>query len=251
MKAKDGRTRVERMLDIAELFFPRREIAYVFEMGAKDCEDTLRLHKALPLADIYTFECNQETLPICRKAVAAIPKIHLTESAVSDKGGTIGFYPIDTEKTETVHKDGNPGASSIFRASGDYPLEHYVQKETAVPSTRLDGFMETHRLPGIDILWLDAQGAELSILKGLGKKLRTVRFIHTEVEFMSIYEEQPLWEDVKAFLESNGFRFFGFAYKGAYFGDAIFVNKDIAPRWIGILKKRLKWRAKERGLKKS
>ncbi len=214
-------------------------------MGAKDCAETLRFNKAFPVADIYCFECNQETLPLCRKSVAGNIKLHLTEKAVSDEDGTITFYPIDTDKTGTIHKDGNPGASSIFQASGKYSIENYVQKETKVPATRLDTFMEEKNLGGIDILWLDAQGAELKILKGLGKKLRTVRLINTEVEFTEIYKGQPMYRDIRDFLTENGFEFYGFTYKGAHFADAIFVNKDLVPKRFGIRPKIIRVRLRD------
>lgn len=231
----------ESFLHVASTFFPAKEVLYVFEMGAKDCSDTLRFNAAFPLADIYTFECNQETLPLCRAAVAGKDKIHLTEKAVSDTDGTVTFYPIDTEKTQTKFADGNPGASSMFKASGKYPAETYVQKTTTVPSVRLETFMNEKRIPGIDVLWLDTQGAELKVLQGLGRKLRTVRFIHTEVEFMEMYSGQPLWKDIKGFLTSNGFTFVGFTHKGKYFGDAVFVNNDVASR-IGMMRRLMKLR---------
>lgn len=230
----------KQYMDVLRRFFPAKEVMYILEMGAKDCADTLRFHREFPYAHIYTFECNQDTLPICRKAVAGNDHITLTESAVSDTDGTLTFYPIDAAKTVTPYKDGNPGASSLFKASGKYPLEQYAQKEVRVPSTRLDTFMDKHALPGIDILWLDTQGAELKILHGLGKKLRNVRSIITEVEFMEIYSGQPLFREIRSFLEAHGFVMVS-VYKNQYFGDAIFVNKDVA-RPLGLWRRIMKVR---------
>lgn len=224
-------------------FFPSSDVRFVFEMGGHKCTDTIRFYETFPLAEIYTFECNQETLPICKKAIESKKRIHLTEKAVSDINGPITFYPIDTKKTKTIHKDGNPGASSIFKASGKYPVENYVQNETTVQSTRLDTFMNEHRIGGIDVLWLDTQGAELKILQGLGKKLRTVRIINTEVEFMDIYSGQPLFKDIKKFLTKNGFKFYKFTYKGQYFADAVFVNNDLVNGSFGSRAKFLKRKA--------
>jgi len=215
-----------RLVETLEMFFPSKEVLYVFEMGARDCSDTLKFDDYYPNTKTYTFECNPETLPICRETIKNKERICLTEKAVSDEDGKTIFYPIDAKKTSTPHKDGSPGASSLFKASGKYPVEQCVQKEITVPTTRLDTFMTEKDIPGIDILWLDVQGAELKGLRGLGKKIRTVRAIQTEVEFMETYRGEPRWKEVKKFLKQNGFTFVKFSIKGKYSGDAIFVNKD-------------------------
>jgi len=208
-------------------FIPAHKVKTVFEMGAKDCSDTLALHDLYHGADVYAFECNPDTLPKCRKKVAGIERIHLTEKAVSDKTGSVTFYPIDTEKTKTPHRDGNPGASSMFKATGKYPKEQYVQKKVTVPAVSLSDFMDEKKIPGIDLLWLDTQGAEIKVLTGLKEKLAKVKVIHTEVNFMEIYAGQPLFEEVKAFLEKNGFEFICFTSKEEHFGDAVFVHSSI------------------------
>ena len=48
---------------------------------------------------------------------------------MSDKNGYIKFYPINPELTETTHKDGNIGASSMFKASGKYPIEKIYKRD--------------------------------------------------------------------------------------------------------------------------
>jgi hypothetical protein len=90
----------------------------------------------------------------------------------------------------------------------------------------LDSFVKQQGVHKIDILWMDIQGGELKALQGLGSYISIVDCIHTEVEFMDIYANQPLFRDVKRFCEANGFIFSGFTWLGGTFGDAIFVNKQ-------------------------
>ena len=197
----------------------------IFELGARDCNETLAFSETFPNATIYSFECNPQTLPKCRQAVNSVGNINLIEKAVSEIDGQISFFQIDTEKTLTTWEDGNPGASSIFKASGKYPVEKYQQNEITVQSIRLDTFIGLGKIKNIDLIWMDLQGAELGALKSLGTFIQNVSVIHTEVEFIEIYSGQPLFEDIKDYLKSKGFMFVEFTSKTRFSADAIFINK--------------------------
>jgi FkbM family methyltransferase len=206
------------------------EVAMIFELGARDCEETLQFAATFPSAQVYAFECNPATLPICRERVREYSGIHLVEKAVSETDGSLTFFPIDQEKTVTTWEDGNPGASSLYKASGKYPIENYVQNEIVVQSTRLETFMAENGIDAIDIIWMDIQGAELQALKSLGHYVKGVKLFHLEVEFFEIYEGQPLFAEVASFLISKGFVLIGFTYKSAYAGDAIFASSHCFSR---------------------
>jgi FkbM family methyltransferase len=218
---------VGKIADIVDRLIGSKKISTVVEIGAKDCTETIGLSERFPAAHIYTFECNPATLPLCRARVAGNTSITLTEKAVSDKDGTVTFFPIDPEKTRSPWADGNQGASSLLRASGKYPKETYVQREITVPSTTLLSFIDAQGIAEIGLLWMDIQGAELMALKSAGKKLSTIKVIHLEVEFMEIYSGQPLMADIKRYLNRNGFSLYGFTNFGRYSGDAVFVNDSV------------------------
>ncbi len=132
----------KNLLELMPRFLPHRDVRVIVEVGARDCTETIHFSRTFPQAHIYTFECNPATLPACRDRVKGIKNITLIEQAVSDKNGTISFFPIDPDKTETTWEDGNPGASSLLRASGKYPIERYVQKKIQVKTTTLKSFLK-------------------------------------------------------------------------------------------------------------
>jgi hypothetical protein len=131
------------------------------------------------------------------------------------------------KKTQTTHENGNPGASSLLKANPEYPIEKYVQNEITVPSTNLKTFLDERNIPEVDILWLDAQGSELGILKGLKDRLKDVKIIKTEVLFKEQYFGAPLFDELEEWLDANGFRFVRFLEKYEWFGDAVFINKNL------------------------
>lgn len=207
------------------LYNDLESIKIIVELGARDCKETLHFEENYPNANILTFECNPATLNICRKAVIGKSRISLFEKAVSDTNGTIKFYPVNPEMTETTWEDGNPGASSLFKASGNYEIENYVQDEIIVDTVRLDNILRSEDISEVDLLWMDIQGAELMALKGLGKTINNIKVIHTEVEFIEIYTNQPLFEEIKSFLINKNFQFVGFTTQHQFAGDAVFLNQ--------------------------
>ncbi len=52
---------------------------------------------------------------------------------------------------------------------------------------------------------IDIQGGELMALSHAKKRLKSTLVIQTEVEFMPMYEGQPLFSDVDIFLRKHGF----------------------------------------------
>ncbi len=218
-----------RFIDIVLKFYPKNNVSTIVELGARDCTETLEFNKIFPKADIFTFECNPNTLPICKRRIKGIDKITLIDKAVTNFVGKVKFYPINKSKTRTTWADGNQGASSLYRASGNYPVEEYVQDEIDVQAITIMKFMNEYKLNDIDLLWMDIQGAELSALKGAHNYLRQIKFIHLEVEFMQIYAEQPLFKEIKRFLTRHGFFLNSFTNFGEFSGDAIFVNRKIIP----------------------
>lgn len=224
---KNIRDNLDITIDVVNKAFNGHDVNVIIEIGARDCAETVRLANQYEKAKIFTFECNPATIEICRERVAGLNNVTLIEKAITNTNGQIKFYPTNPEKTMTTWPDGNPGASSIFKASGKYPVETYIQDEIVVEAVTLYSFLFEHNLDSIDLLWMDIQGAELSALQGLGKSIENVKIIQTEIEFFEIYEGQPLFDEVRNYLRNWGFYFAGFTARCEYFADAIFINKKI------------------------
>lgn len=227
---------LDAFCDIADRIIGGSAVKTVVEIGARDCAETLAFASRYPQAQIYTLECNPETLPLCRERMGGKPNVRLIERAIADKNGAVDFYQIDTKRTKTQYPGGNPGASSLFPASGDYPLENYVQNKITVPAITLKALFKQERIESVDLMWMDIQGAELAALRGAQEDLARIKLIHLEVAFFEVYKNQPLFKEIKSFLGKNDFAFLTFTQISRYAGDAIFVRRD--------LDKRAKWQEK-------
>ena len=180
-------------------------VSVVLDIGARDCIQSRELATVFPSATVVAIECNPDTLPACRAVAAANPRITLIEQAVHEHTGRTDFYQIDRDNTVTAWPDGNPGASSLFKATGRYPIEDYKQFKITVDCDRIDHICQNLQIDNIDLIWIDLQGAELIALRSAGTMLQNVRYIHTEVSFKPLYHGQCLYEELDKFLRHNGF----------------------------------------------
>lgn len=201
----------------------------IFDIGSRDCMQSIEFYNKFPNSKIYAFECNPNTLDLCRKNILPYKdRITLIEGAVCHYDGNITFYPINQKKTRTSWKDGNPGASSLFLANGKYTPETYVQDKITTNCSRLDTIIKNYNIPRVDIIWMDLQGAELLALKGLGDFLNNVNYIHTEVTYKEMYTGQVLFKELNNFLLSKNFVLKNNLklQEKAWQEDAIYENKN-------------------------
>lgn len=98
----------------------------------------------------------------------------------------------------------NPAVLDQFGADNWSELVDIVER-VAVPAVTLAEFAGAAGLRHIDFLKLDTQGNELDILKSAGTFLNQVGVIKTEVEFLQMYRDQPLFDQVAAYLHDHGF----------------------------------------------
>lgn len=197
----------------------------IFDIGSRDCAQSIEFYNHFPNAKIYAFECNPNTLDICKRNIEKYTdRITLIEGAVCDYDGNITFYPINQTKTITTWKDGNPGASSLFKSNGNYNIETYIQDEMITNCHRLDTVMAKYGISTVDIIWMDLQGAELLALKGLGNHLRNVKYMHTEVTYIEMYSGQALFNELNSFILSKGFTIKNKLSLSGFQEDAIYTK---------------------------
>jgi FkbM family methyltransferase len=117
---------------------------------------------------------------------------------------------LNEKKNVSLHLTKSPVCSSLFKPNIEF-LKNYpnverfdVEKVVMIEATTLDILNNEKILGQIDFIKIDVQGAELDILKGGEKYLiDNIIGIEVEVEFQSIYENQPLFADVDTYIRKN------------------------------------------------
>jgi FkbM family methyltransferase len=115
----------------------------------------------------------------------------------------------------TLHLTRHPGFASTLTPDPD--VTRHIHSFTALTEVIGQRTLQTTKLddiddiPRIDLLKIDIQGGELAAFQGGRLKLSRALCIQTEVAFVPIYQDQPLFPDQDAVLRALGLRFFGFA----------------------------------------
>jgi FkbM family methyltransferase len=118
-------------------------------------------------------------------------------------------YVVGDGSTRAFHRCESPFMSSLFEPNIAL-LEKFhnlapffrVIDTHEVETKRLDDIPAT---AGADFLKVDVQGGELLVFQGAKQRLKDVLVIHTEVEFVPMYINQPLFADIDLFLRLQGF----------------------------------------------
>lgn len=151
-------------------------------------------------ADIVGFEPNLE----------ALAKLN------SQKGPTETYLPyaVGDGGRHTLNFCQAPGMTSLLKPNPEvinlfhgFPAWGTVVGTEEIDTRRLDDIPETE---GMDLLKIDVQGAELMVFQNATQRLAEAVVIQTEVEFLQMYVDQPLFGDVDCFLRSQGFVFHRF-----------------------------------------
>lgn len=140
-------------------------------------------------------------------------------------------YFIGDGEPATFYTTNHVRTCSLYRAN--WPL---LQKFFGLPDMARpcgEHAVQTHRLDDIDevrdcdFLKIDVQGGELNVFRNGTRVLDQAVIIQTEVEFMPLYEGQPLFAEVDLFLRSRGFRFLKFSMVANNSFKPVLINDDL------------------------
>lgn len=91
---------------------------------------------------------------------------------------------------------------SLFRETSQH-YQSYNTIEETVKTKSLKYVLSKHNKDIIDILKIDTQGSELIIMKGLGEKIKQVKFIELEVSILKFNEGGCSFNEIISFLSDS------------------------------------------------
>ena len=168
------------------------------------------------LAHVYGFEPNPDAL--ARLNSMKGPNETYVPNAVYD--GKEQVLKVCHAQGMTSILEPNIELLSYFHG---FPEWGKVLERITIPTVRLD---DVNEIKNIDYLKIDVQGAELEIFRNGVDRLEECLVIHTEVEFLPMYEGQPLFSEVELFLRNLGFLFHRFAPLVSRTVQPLLVNND-------------------------
>jgi hypothetical protein len=76
-----------------------------------------------------------------------------------------------------------------------------------VPTIRLETFMDRQNIRQVDFLKIDAQGADLAVVRSAGRRISDIRRINLEVQVTAwpLYQNSSQKDATIAYMDSVGF----------------------------------------------
>ncbi len=214
-------------LSIASRFLPDNPVVVVG--GAFNGRESSAIAHFWPRGHVHAFEPVKQIYEVLVANTKSIRNITPYRAALGNQVGSQLIY-LSTEYEDLNHIS---MSSSLLP-----PKEHLLYSGTLfqggelVSVTTLDAWAKEKMVDQVDMLWLDMQGFELPALKEGLQVLSKVSVVLTELEFVEAYENQPLYREVKSWLEEQGFVLIAgnFTFPKApnqWFGDGVFVRKEL------------------------
>jgi len=147
------------------------------------------------LCHVVGFEPNRED---CEKRNATRMTNHIYLPYALGDGRERRFFLCNNPLTSSFYK---PNSALLDKFSNLEPGIRVVS-EFDIQTRRLDDLSE---IQDVDYLKLDVQGAELDVLNGAERLLTATLLVHTEVEFIPMYIDQPLFGDIDVALRRKDF----------------------------------------------
>lgn len=184
-------------IDIIKNYIDLYDIDIIFDIGSRDCCQSLEMSDWFPESKIFAFEPVDSNADWCQKSINDRNNIQFFKSVISKIDGVVSFYEVT---------NGNIGASSLLQKNDGHAYgSSYQQKETFVQSIRGDSFLSKNNIDELDLIWMDVQGSEIEVLDSFGECLKSVKAIHTEVGLSEVYQKSTLKKDLIEYLKQKGF----------------------------------------------
>ena len=171
----------------------KNEIQKIVQVGAHVGQE-ISIFEKHNFEKIYLFEPNDIAFQILEKKVKGKLNYKIFKFALGNKNS----------KEEMYYSAENQGQSSSFLPP---EVHKKVQPNIKFEDKRLVEIkkFEDLNIINIDLLIMDAQGYELEVLKGFGRKINELEFIFTEVNRDYLYSDNVLIWDLDKYLYRLGF----------------------------------------------
>ena len=144
------------------------DVKTVFEVGARYGDESKKLKTVFPNSVCFSFECNPNTIDICRQKLSHVEGITFCGFGLGDQEGKVPFYSYMRK---------NDGASSFLKRTD---FESTQEQTGFIDVKRLEDVVKSRGIPSIDLLCMDVQGYELNVLKGAGEFIKNIKHIIME-----------------------------------------------------------------------
>jgi len=121
-------------------------------------------------------------------------------SALAEGSETVKFHLCKKQEVSSTYIP-NKFVLDKYEDSDRFDIEKTITLE----ADSMNNLLLNENISEIDFMKIDTQGSELDIIKGASNFYENLVGLEVEVEFLELYQGQPLFSEVNSFIESKGF----------------------------------------------
>ncbi len=207
------------MFSILDLLNGNRPLVSIVDAGAMKLDAAAEVYHPLVQAGVARVLGFEPVAAECEKLNAAGRASHCYLPLAVGDGRRRTLHVCNFSMTSSLYEP-NSALLDLYQGLGEFCR---VVEKQQIDTVRLDDVAET---AGMDFLKLDVQGASLDALRGAVQALESTVVVHTEVEFVPLYKDQPLFAEVDQELRRRGFWFHRFAGLAGRALKPLLINND-------------------------
>jgi len=186
-------------------YFNKDDKLVIIDVGAAFGNDTIEFKYLFPNAKVFGIEVYESVF----NKLSNNKSIIAFKIAISDKSGKELFYPCSQRQGSLL----KPISSEI-----NYGKPFYVETIT------LDEWSKNQSLDNIDILWIDTNGGEYKVLRGLGDLRPKIIFLETY--YIRKHKDVKIFGELDEYLESIGYKLLKRIPINNEWGNALYIHKE-------------------------
>lgn len=205
------------------------DVRTIVEFGAADGRDAEASAVRYPQAKVLAIEPVPGSFKKLAERCSRVKNLIAVEAAIGGASGTTTLF-ISSEADASSVSPPVPTGSAFDRHAESVG-------RIKVRQMTLDEICRAHDIQAVDILKMDAQGAEVMAMQGATALLARngIRIIYSEIQFIRLYEKACLFHELWNFLQGHGFYLHGIynlshnEHGQLCWGDAIFIHETARP----------------------
>jgi FkbM family methyltransferase len=173
----------------------------IFDVGAHCGVVSKTFREMFPTSTIYSFEPFNESFEQLKANTVSDPRLNAFNFGLSDRAGVQSFHSNRSSATNSLLSTDKLGSQTWGPGLLD------TQKIIQAQFKTIDSVVETLRIPRIDILKLDVQGAEHLVISGASAACSRgiIRLIYSEIITQPTYKDQKRFDEALAAFYNSGF----------------------------------------------
>ena len=188
----------------------------IIHIGAHLCEE-LETYKECKISDTIWIEANSNLVENIQKKYPS-EKIYNTALTEFDSKESDFYICNNTQCSSLLPLNLHKTYFPDIKQTNKIKIET-LSLQTFLKNNNID-------LLNYNFLNLDTQGTELSILKGLGSKIKFIDYIYTEVNTAELYKGCGILQQIDEYLQKYNFKRVELYLTPQQFGDAFYVREE-------------------------